>query len=174
MNRKSTSGAEIHYLVPCKGSRSYRSALLSLRRIRPIAGSHLPRDSRYRWTEKYDAGIRIFGVFLHQVQSFLLCMDRRAPIAFTFLLYFVMINGSTMTQEGKMHLLIWKNPTRRLLRRIAIPKGPYTMDGIPCNVSVVSLMVLPSFMFPLFAYSTRKIAEKIPKWNEAIKSDKML
>ena len=35
------------------------------------------------------------------------------------------------------------------------------IDGIPCNVSVVILTISTS-LFPLFAYSTRKIAEKMP------------
>ena len=35
------------------------------------------------------------------------------------------------------------------------------MDGIPCSVSVVILTISTS-LFHLLAYSTRKIAEKIP------------
>ena len=63
-----------------------------------------------------------------------------------------------------------ENPHPQVVTKNNIPKSPYTMDGIPCNVSVVSLMTSTN-LFPLFAYSTRKIAEKIPN-GTAIKSDK--
>ena len=42
-----------------------------------------------------------------------------------------------------------------------IPNRPYTMDGIPDKVSAVIRMI-PTNLFPFFAYSTRKMAEKIP------------
>ena len=62
-----------------------------------------------------------------------------------------------------------ENPHPQVVTKNNIPKSPYTMDGIPCNVSVVSLMTSTN-LFPLFAYSTRKIAKKIPH-GTAIKSD---
>ena len=54
-----------------------------------------------------------------------------------------------------------EKPHPQVVTKNNIPKSPYTMDGIPCNVSVVSLMTSTN-LFPLFAYSTRKIAAKIP------------
>ena len=41
------------------------------------------------------------------------------------------------------------------------PKRPNTIEGIPANVSVVSLITLTNFEF-LFEYSTRYIAAAIP------------
>ena len=43
------------------------------------------------------------------------------------------------------------------------------MDGIPCRVSVVS-RITSTNLLPRFAYSTRKMAEKIPK-GTAIRRD---
>ena len=42
------------------------------------------------------------------------------------------------------------------------PKSPYTIDGIPESVSVVSLMTLTNLL-PFFAYSTRYIAQNMPR-----------
>jgi len=80
-----------------------------------------------------------------------------------------MINGSTMIARVNAPANMEK-PHPQVVTKNNIPKSPYTMDGIPCNVSVVSLMTSTN-LFPLFAYSTRKIAEKIPN-GTAIKSDK--
>ena len=44
------------------------------------------------------------------------------------------------------------------------------MDGIPESVSAVSL-IRPTILFPLFAYSTRYIAENTPK-GTAITNDR--
>ena len=41
------------------------------------------------------------------------------------------------------------------------PNKPYTIEGIPVNVSAV-IRIIPTSLFPLFAYSTRYIAENIP------------
>ena len=47
------------------------------------------------------------------------------------------------------------------------------MDGIPCKVSVVKRMI-PTNLLPLFAYSTRKIAEKIPNGIAMINDRKVM
>ena len=54
-----------------------------------------------------------------------------------------------------------ENPQSRVFTKNSIPNKPYTMDGIPESVSVVS-RITPMNLFPLPAYSTRKIAEKMP------------
>ena len=62
-----------------------------------------------------------------------------------------------------------EKPHPRAFTKNSIPKSPYTIDGMPESVSVVSRMTSMN-LFPLFAYSTRKIAEKIPN-GTAISSD---
>ena len=54
-----------------------------------------------------------------------------------------------------------------------IPKSPYTIDGIPDNVSVVIRITLIN-LFPRLAYSTRKIAEKIPNGTAMIKDNAVI
>ena len=62
-----------------------------------------------------------------------------------------------------------ENPQPSVLTKNNIPNSPYTMDGIPESVSVVS-RITPMNLLPRLAYSTRKIAAKIPS-GTAIKSD---
>ena len=47
------------------------------------------------------------------------------------------------------------------------------MDGMPESVSVVRRMTSTN-LFPLFAYSTRKIAEKIPKGTAMISESRVI
>ena len=68
--------SRIHYLVPLQRFPLYRSALLSLRRFVRSPGSHLP-GFPVPLTE-VRCGIQ-YGVSLHQVQSFLLCMTLEQP-----------------------------------------------------------------------------------------------
>src|SRR5690554_7741916 len=52
-------------------------------------------------------------------------------------------------------------PHPRAVTKNSIPNKPYTMDGMPERVSAVTLISFTN-LFSLLAYSTRKIAEKIP------------
>ena len=54
-----------------------------------------------------------------------------------------------------------ENPHPNVLTKNNIPNNPYTMEGIPESVSVVR-RITSTNLFPFPAYSTRKIAEKIP------------
>ena len=54
-----------------------------------------------------------------------------------------------------------ENPQWHVLTKNNIPNNPYTIDGIPDKVSVVSLIISTNLL-PFPAYSARKIAEKIP------------
>ena len=71
-----------------------------------------------------------------------------------------MIRGSTM-------ITIVSAPERRdmpqcsAVTKNSIPNRPYTMDGIPESVSAV-IRISFTKRLPFFAYSTRKIAAKIP------------
>ena len=54
-----------------------------------------------------------------------------------------------------------ENPHFSVFTKYSIPNSPYTIDGIPESVSVVRRITSIN-LFPFPAYSTRKIAEKIP------------
>ena len=65
------------------------------------------------------------------------------------------------------------NPHFNVVTKNSKPKSPYTIDGIPDNVSVVRRMT-PINRLPLFAYSTRKMAEKIPKGTAMISESSVI
>ena len=79
-----------------------------------------------------------------------------------------MISGSTMMDRVNAPARMEK-PHPQVVTKNNIPNRPYTMDGIPCSVSVVR-RITSTNLLPRFAYSTRKMAEKIPN-GTAIKSD---
>ena len=54
-----------------------------------------------------------------------------------------------------------ENPQPNVSTKKSSPNRPYTIDGIPDRVSVVSL-ISPNSLLPLLAYSTRNIAANIP------------
>ena len=62
-----------------------------------------------------------------------------------------------------------ENPHFSVFTKNSIPNRPYTIDGMPESVSVVRRITSIN-LFPFPAYSTRKIAEKIPN-GTAIKSE---
>ena len=66
-----------------------------------------------------------------------------------------------------------EKPHPRVFTKNSIPKSPYTIDGIPWSVSVVRRMISTN-LFPLFAYSTRKIAENIPKGTAIIRDNSVI
>ena len=55
---------------------------------------------------------------------------------------------------------IMENPQPNVSTKKSSPNRPYTIDGIPDRVSVVSL-ISPNSLLPLLAYSTRNIAANI-------------
>ena len=65
------------------------------------------------------------------------------------------------------------NPHFNVVTKNSIPKSPYTIDGIPDKVSVVR-RITPINRLPLFAYSTRKMAEKIPKGTAMISESSVI
>ena len=63
-----------------------------------------------------------------------------------------------------------EKPHPSALTKNSMPNRPYTMEGMPDSVSVVS-RITSTNLFPFPAYSTRKMAEKMPK-GMAMSSDK--
>lgn len=57
------------------------------------------------------------------------------------------------------------NCSERYLTKNMAPKSPYTIEGIPDNVSAV-ILTTPTSLLPLPAYSVRYIAENIPAGTE--------
>ena len=66
-----------------------------------------------------------------------------------------------------------EKPHPSVFTKKSIPNRPYTMEGIPESVSVVRRMTSTNLL-PLPAYSTRKIAEKIPKGMAMIRESSVM
>lgn len=72
----------------------------------------------------------------------------------------LIITGSTMIANVRTPA-IREYPHALAITKARKPKRPYTMDGIPAKVSLVTRIIFTNLL-PFFAYSTRYIAENTP------------